>query len=320
MKNKSWDDIFIEKLYAKYPKKTELIQAMMDLLCIEREAAYRRLRKDVVFHSSEIAKIASAWNISLDEIIDVDSGDFSFMMKPINYLDPSESEFLDLQRIIRRLEHLRTCENSESMDICNKLPRSLTTGFPALFQFEVFRWGYQYGNEEESIPFSKVDISLEMSEEMSYYYQLIKLISNMSYIFDPMLFDYMVREIIYFNSILLITNEDKATLKQELINLLDYLMEVASRGYFPETKKKVNIYISTININTNYSYYYTDQLKICRIHAFDKFDLSTFNTEMVNNFRNWMHLKKRTSIQISEVDERSRVEFFTKQKQLVDAL
>jgi len=34
----------------------------------------------------------------------------------------------------------------------------------------------------------------------------------------------------------------------------------------------------------------------------------------------WMQLKKRTSIQISEVDVKSRIEFFTAQRQLVESL
>jgi hypothetical protein len=41
---------------------------------------------------------------------------------------------------------------------------------------------------------------------------------------------------------------------------------------------------------------------------------------MVSNFKTWMQLKKRSAIQISEVDERSRIEFFTKQRKIVDSL
>ena len=320
MVNDTWYDYFVETILARYPKKTQLVQELVDLLCIEREAVYRRLRKDVAFTIQEAVTIALAWNISLDEITNISSGNVSFAMKAINYVDPSEKEMNEIQKRVRRLEHLRTVPNSEAMDICNKSPRSLTAGFPILYQLDIFRWAYQYGNLEENPTFSEITLSDQFLQEMADYHYLIKYVSNMSYLFDYMVFDYLVRDIQYFHSIFLISDEEAELIKKELHALLDYLSEVANKGYFPETKNKVNIYISKINISTNYSYIYTEKLKLCRIHVFDKFDIFSFDTEMVDNFRTWMQQKKRTSIQISEVDERSRIEFFMKQRQLVDKL
>ena len=134
------------------------------------------------------------------------------------------------------------------------------------------------------------------------------------------MFEHLVGDILYFHSILLVTDEERELLRNELHALLDYLMETATKGYFPETKKEVNIYISKIHIDTSYSYFYTDKLKLCRVFAFDRYDLFSYDTEMVENFRIWMRLKKRTSIQISEVDEKSRIEFFTKQRELINRL
>jgi hypothetical protein len=41
---------------------------------------------------------------------------------------------------------------------------------------------------------------------------------------------------------------------------------------------------------------------------------------MVEKFRKWMQLKKRTSISISGMDEKSKMEYFAKQRQLIDSL
>jgi hypothetical protein len=310
----------METILAKFPKKADLVRELMSLLGIEQEAAYRRLRGDVPFTVHEVVKLALTWNLSLDEIANIDSDKISFMMKPINYFDPSEKEMETIQKRVRRLEHLRSSANSECMEICNKLPKSLTAGFPALYQFDIFRWAYQYGDMEEKPLFAKIKFSDQFLQELADYYQLIKHMSSMSYILDYMIFEYMVRDIQYFHSILLITTEEKESIKQSLHELLDYLEDVASKGSFPETKKKVNLYVSKVNVSTNYSYIYTEKLKICRIHAFEKYDIASYNTEMVNRFRAWMQLKRRTSIQISEVDEKSRVEFFVRQRHLVDGL
>jgi len=320
MANDVWYDCFIETLLARYSKKAKLVEELMDILDLEREAVYRRLRKDVVFSPYEIVKMASSWNISLDEITNVNAGTVSFTMKAINYLDPTEEEFQEIQKRIRRLEHLRKTQNSEYMAVCNRLPRSMTTGYPLLYRFDIFRWAYQYSHEPVAPSFAKTIISEQVSREIADFHMLMKHVSNLSYIWDALIFEHIVHEILYFHSILLITDEEKELLKMELLTLLDYMSEVARKGYFPETKRKVNLYISKINIDTNYSYFYTDRLKICRIHAFEKHDIFTFNTKMVDDFRMWMQSKKRTSIQISEVDEKSRMDFFMKQQEWVESL
>jgi hypothetical protein len=241
-------------------------------------------------------------------------------MKSINYVDPSEEEMNEVQRRVRRLEHFETSPDAECMEVCNKLPRSLTSGFTTLYQFDIFRWAYQYGNMDEKPYFAQIAFSEQFVQELANYSQTIKQVANMNYIWDHKMFDHLIRDIQYFHSILLITDDEKKLIKAELLALLDYLLEVANKGCFPETNKKVNIYISKINIGTNYSYIYTEELKMCRIHVFEKYDLFSFNTEMINNFRTWMQLKKRTSIQISEVDEKSRIDFFMKQRQLAEML
>jgi hypothetical protein len=87
MANELYYDHFMDILSKKYPTKAELAQELMDLLCLEREAVYRRLRKDVVFPAHEVIKIAATWNISLDEIIGIKSQKVLFQMKPLNYLE-----------------------------------------------------------------------------------------------------------------------------------------------------------------------------------------------------------------------------------------
>ncbi|MCL2131878.1 MAG: hypothetical protein FWH36_05440 [Lentimicrobiaceae bacterium] len=318
MINNAWYDYFIEILSAKVSKRSQLVEQLMDLLSIEREAVYRRLRKEVLFSIYEIVKIAVTWNISLDEITNLNSGSFTFVMNPINYFEPSEEEFEVVRNRIRRLEHLMASPDSECMEICNKMPRSITAISNDLYRFDIFRWTYQYGNREEDALFSQTQMSEQFKMEMAYYYQLIKHVSNMSFIWDQMIFDYWVRDIQYFHSILLITDQEKELLRKELLTLIDYWSEVAKKGYYPETKNRVNIYISKVHVDTNYSYFYTDKLKISRIHAFDRCDVFSYDTRLITDFRTWMKLKKRTSVKISEVDEKSRTEFFKRQQKLIE--
>lgn len=320
MKQENWYDTFIEMLNKRYPKKTQLIHFLMDLLELEREAVYRRLRKDVMFSIHEIVTIATAWSISLDEITEINSGNISFQMKMMNYLDPSKEEVNFLRNVIQSIEYLKNFPETEFMDICNKLPRKLFAGFEHLNHFYMFKWLYQYGSENEAQPMSKIVISKERKKVTKDYYNAIKLVPQSNLIFDCSLFEYLVQDIQYFHSIYMITNEEKELIKKDLLALLAYLLEVANKGYYPETRNKVSLYISQLKIDTSYSYTYTPEVNVCYVHVFEKFEIHSYNTEMVSNFMSWMQLKKRTSIQISEVDEKYRIEYFTKQRQLVESL
>ena len=320
MEEQNWYDYFLENLYDLFPKKAQLTQELMDLLCLEREAVYRRLRKDVIFHAHEIVKIVTTWNISLDEIIGINSGKVPFQMQALHYLNPSKKEYANLQKRVKAVDLIKGDPTSEYMEVCNRFPRPLSIGFLNVYRFGIFNWSYQYNIDEITRQFSKIIIPDKIYQEFINYKKSIVCVKNSHFIIDPHLFEYCVHSIKYFHSILLITNEERELLKEELHAFLNYLQEIATRGCYPETQNKVNLYLSKISIDSNYSYIYSERLKACRIHAFGLHDISSSNSEMITNFRTWMNLKKRSSIQISETNEKQRIEFFAAQRAIVDSL
>ena len=317
---KKWHDKFIEALDKKYPKRSHLVQALKDLLGIEREAVYRRLRNEVVFSTREIIEISIAWNISIDRLIGVSSGPIPFHLQPVNYIDPSEQELNFLRQIIESIYSLKDFPDVEFMDVCNKLPRQFIAGYKYLNQFYLFKWKYQQSNEKQTVMYSQVKTSEAKLKLTADYYQAIKNVPQSNFIFDYMLFDYLANDIRYFNAIGMITNEEKELIKNDLYNLLEYLSIVATNGCYPETQNKVNLYISRLNVDTNYSYSCTNQMKICFIHVFDKYEIHTFDPEMTENFITWMQLKKRAAFQVTEVDKISSIEYFSKQRQLIESI
>ena len=319
MTDNTWHNAFIAMIYKKYPKKNELIDALMDLLCLEREAVYRRLRQDVAFPTNEIVKIATEWNISLNDIIGVQSSEISFKTYLWNYLNPSDEELDYMRFLVEDSEYTRNFPEMECMEICNKLPRMLTSGFPYLNRFHLLKWMYQY-TDEKTLPFSKIAFPEQVNKLSSDYYMVSKNLGNVSFIWDHNIFNHLISDIRYFHSIDLITDEEKEFIKKDLYALLDYMSKVAAKGCWPETDNKVNLYISYINIDTNYSYYYSNDRKFCCVHAFAKNEIYSSDLAMVENFRNWMQSKKMASVRISEANDKSRIEFFTKQRQLIDTL
>jgi len=317
--NNAWHQVFLEKLSQKHPKKSQLAESLMDLLSIERESAYRRLRGEIIFPACELVKIALAWNISLDEVIGAESQQIIFRTRLLNYVNPSKDELERMEKVIQGLGTLRNIPDLEYLEVCNKLPRSLTSGFSYLRRFQLLEWMYQCTNEDV-LPFSQIAFPPEVAKLSSDYYMYIKNLANTSFIWDYMLFDSVICSVRYFHSVDLITAEEKELIKNDLYALIDYMSEVAVKGCWLETGNKVNLYISHINIDTNYSYFYSETLKHCHVHVFVKSEITTNNPVIVEDFRNRMQSKKRSSVLISETNEKARIDFFKKQRQLVDKL
>lgn len=321
MKTDLWYDHFLDSLYEKYPHKAQLTEALMEILSIERESAYRRLRKEVIFPIYEMVKIAKAWNISLDALIGVSKKQtHPFRLQVLKYLNPSKEDISKMEEMIDFLNQFASSTDAEYMEVTNTLPRTLVTGFPQLARYSIFKWMYQYGTDNNVYPFAKVIPSEKVRRIGLDYHACIKKVANVSYIWDPMLFKFLTNDIKFFASIYLISEEDKKLIKEELLSFLDYLSEVSYKGCFPETGNQVNLYISQINLDTNYSYFYSEDIKVCRIRTFLKHEMSSSDMEMTENFKKWMQLKKRSSIQISGVDEPKRIGFFMKQRQLIEEL
>ena len=318
MKNDGWYDSFLDALSIRYPKKTQLVEELMDLLCIGQEAVYRRLRKDVIFHTYEIAKIASEWNISLDRIVDIDPGKISFQMQLTDYLETSNQAECLFQSIIEDLLNIRVFSETEYMEICNTLPRSLFAGYSYLNRFYLFMGFLNTMTNEDVDSFSKIIISEKSHRLTKNFHQAIKQIPYTKFILDCKIFDNLIRDVQYFHSIRLITDEEKEFVRKDLYALLDYMLEVANKGYYPETKNKVSFYISQLSVDTNCSYMITDKQNICIVRAFDKFEVYTHNSEMLAKFKTIMKFRKRFSVQISEVDEKGRINYFERQRQIVE--
>ena len=75
------------------PKEGNLANILMDILCMSKEAIYRRLRGEVAFTFSEVAIIAGQLGISLDKIIgnSMSSGAM-FDLNVLNLADPMDTD------------------------------------------------------------------------------------------------------------------------------------------------------------------------------------------------------------------------------------
>jgi hypothetical protein len=321
MKTDLWYDAFLDAIQEKFPKKSQLIDALMDLLNIEREAAYRRLRKDVLFSIYEVTKIAYAWGISLDAIINnTPDHSHSLRLKLLNFFYPTELDLREMEDFVQSLENLKNVQESEYMEVSNQLPGSLFSGFPHLARFYLFKWMYRYGHEEVMHPYSQVMQPDRLRKLEIAHFEGIRNISDVFYIWDNKIIEYLINDIKYFASIYLISPEDIQILKDDINAFLDFMEDVSNNSCFPNGKGRVHLYVSRTNIDTGYSYFSSETRKVSLIRTFILNVASTTNEQVFDNLKMWINRTKRSSVKISSVDEKRRIVFFKEQRELVNTL
>ncbi|MCC8143876.1 MAG: hypothetical protein LIO97_08295 [Tannerellaceae bacterium] len=78
----------------RVPDRPKLVNMLMEILFLEREAVYRRLRGKVPFTFAEVVTITRKFYLSLDEIIQMgDSKSRPFISQDITHNDPQASAY-----------------------------------------------------------------------------------------------------------------------------------------------------------------------------------------------------------------------------------
>ena len=98
---------FISTMREVTPKGGNLANILMDILCMSKEAIYRRLRGEVAFTFSEVAIIANQLGISLDKIIGNSmSGGAMFDLNVLDLADPMDTYYEILMRYQRLFRYV----------------------------------------------------------------------------------------------------------------------------------------------------------------------------------------------------------------------
>ncbi len=321
MKKELLYDNLLNSIKEEFPQKTNLVTALVDLLCIEKEAVYRRLRGEVAFTFAEIVTIANAFGISLDNLVGtVTAKSRPFQLKLVDFVNPKEIDYNMLEQYIDVLGLSREDEKSELIDCTNILPQQLYMNYKYISRFYLFKWLYQCGAPGKAKRFDEIGVGDRFTGIQLASVEESRYIRNSYYILDPLIFHYLVNDINYFMSIHLIGAEEVKYLKDELMKFLDEMEALATRGYFEETGNKVFIYISSVNFDTSYWCVQVKNYHISMIKTFILSSVASLDEGTYDKLRKWLRALIRSSIMISVSGERQRVAFLKAQRELIQSL
>ncbi|MDR2936017.1 MAG: hypothetical protein LBU80_01570 [Rikenellaceae bacterium] len=313
-------DNFLAVLEERYPHKPDLVSALMNVLHLERESAYRRLRKDVYFSSEEMIQIAGAWNISLDNIAYANQSKIRpFRFKMVEYLDPQEEDYVILEQHNRDLEIVARDPDGMAIEVVNALPRGLYVRSEPLTRFFTMKWRYK-NSPEEAIPFYEAHIPERMRKLDLEYVQCLHKIPEMHSIHDSRMIENLVGEIVYFRSIGMLTDDETTLLRDELLMLADYLENVTLTGAFPVTGNRMFFYLSHTCVEAEYLLYRSKDFNLGLVKILERQYIGSLDGEVLDKFMKMSQATRYMSVLMSGSNALQQAEFFTRQREIIMTL
>jgi len=317
----SFYQLLLDEIRKAFPKNALMVNALAEILLIEKGAVYRRLRQEVPFTFNEIAVIAKHLRISLDNMIGIDTQrTIPLQSRLPDFISPQEEDYNMFDFYIKFLQSIdHQNDNSETVSITNILPLELFTDFQSLFSFYLFIWNFHYNNEKIK-PFSQISTTPKMEQLLNGLSTEMKKFKKTCFVFDSRVFRLIIEDVKYFHEIRLIEKEEVLKIKEDLCSLLDYIEEIAITGQFKETGNSVNLYISDVDITTNYIFIEAKNIFLSVIRIFFLSTITSRDENMFTNMKKWINSLIKISTLITLTNERQRVIYFEKQRKIIDEL
>ncbi|MDR0349531.1 MAG: hypothetical protein LBH90_08590 [Tannerella sp.] len=309
---------FLKEIERHLPKKTKRTNILADILSIGKEAVYRRLRGEVPFTFNEIILLSNRLNISIDNIAGITSEQSRpLQLKISEFIEPFDIDYKMFEEYIDVLESAQA-ESSMLVEATNMIPQAIYYRYELICKFFYFKWNYHYNQCNKT--FEDINLTPRIKKIQNQVMLAAKKIHSTTYIWDPLIIQYLVSDILFCQRMRLICDKNVASIKQELYNLMNYLEHLAQNGMYTETHKKVHIYISSISIDTSYLYLKTPKYNISLIKAFILNGIASYDDLTNEKTKKWIQSLIKTSTLISICGEKQRISFFDKQRKWIDQL
>lgn len=312
---------FLIALKEKFSKQTALISAVEDILKIERESAYRRIKGTVQFTIREMGILAQRLNISLDNLIVDDLVNVSH----IYMVSPRTVESLDkvaqgVQEYLLKVKMIEDVPNGEMGVAYAHLPMEFYTPYYHLFKFIYFKWGNYYVGPEKFKDFSKWEIPDNILNYHSNVMSMYNRMNKMIYIWDKAIIWDLVKEIKYFASAGMIEDGDLNKIKNDIHHMLNDLEKLVAAGGPDNNSEKIELYVAHVKIGVTYSYIWSDTYAASYITTLSMLSTINENRSACKKIRKWIKSMKKVSTLISGTGDKERILFFKEQHQIVDSM
>ncbi len=222
--------VLLDRLKKQLGKDEKLVNVLEDTLCISADAAYRRMRSEVILSFDESIKLCKAFGISMDDLFAVNSKQVRFDYRSLNEIDRDFVSYLN--SLAMGMKQLSEQPNQHLYASVNDTPIFQMFHFPRLSAFKFFFWSkcFLHPEENKDTLFSEKCIdprAIDISNEILGYYNQIPS----SEVYCPEALRGMLRQIQYFfDAELFENNEIVLILLDDLLALSNHMKDQAEIG------------------------------------------------------------------------------------------
>ena len=308
------------KILSNIPPRVKPIDYLMEALNISRESVYRRIRGDISFTLEEIAKLSVGLGFSVDELIikDIHSRVF-FDLHISNNQVPSDAYVTMFEQYFQCMFDIPQGKGIDSSMITNHVPLGFIIFFNHLFKFHFYRWMHQ--NQESSLKYFYSDVVLP--EKLIYLQQKVvenlRKYRNNTIILDPNIFQNLISEVQYYYKRRLINEDEFHQIRDELLNLIDFLENIAQTGHFG-SESKFNFYLSSLNVDSSSQHNRCDEQTISQFFVNSIEPIVVTNPSLCATHKKWLDSMRKYATLITQSNEILQVKYFHKQRLHVESI
>lgn len=309
----------IRIINAKTPHDENPVDLLMTVLPLKKEAAYRRLRGEIPFTLEEAAQIAVRLDISLDQLLQLPKdGLYKATMLRMNNPNPLKAYCQTAGQVIDALRLVKSDPDARLISVTNLLPISYLFNYPALSKFRLFKFLYQCRAETTPQKMSDITIPPEVHHVEEAWCEEVRQVAT-RIIWTRDLFVSLASDLQYFLSAGLINGSEVEKIKEECFLSIDELERDAARGQM-DTGKSLSVYLSDIYFDASYVVMESAHFKACSIGVFDVNYFSSIEPDLCDEMKRWIDSLMKYAILISRSGGIERVNFFNRQRMLVEQI
>ncbi|MFD1551865.1 hypothetical protein DNU06_01800 [Putridiphycobacter roseus] len=135
-------EALLKKVETRLPENVKLVEALMDVLHVSQDAAYRRMSGKVPLTIYETQMLLDTYDVNIGNLGSYKKDKIIFDYRPLSRINFNfESYLTGLRDSLREIKHL---ENPELTISINETPVFQLFNFPHLTRFKFFFWAKSY--------------------------------------------------------------------------------------------------------------------------------------------------------------------------------
>lgn len=302
-------------------EKDKVVSIISDILCLGREAVYRRLRGEVKFSLEEIAQIAIKLDISIDSLIGLKNKEKSLIgLNLVDVKDDFKQKYLEklIEQIAFFESVLTKYNNTQILAAFDRLPYTLYLHYDKIAKFRLFKWAYQM-NLIKDISFKELILPKEVVQAQSKLVSVVRQLKETSLILSPDVLGALMADIQYFHDMHLLDEDDVISLKEQLNDLLFEMEGFAISGELG-SNAMIRLYISDLGLNFSNMVFRYGKHSYTYINLYDIGGIESQNERLCEYQALWIKSQKRYSKLITQSNEIERRRFFWQQREYINGI